>query len=820
MGIVAPKETDVLELGHEQGASTALAPTLFITVYDWDDLIVSKNTSLSLNVTINLCLGILPCFLSIKGGLGKNGYVTVTNSGSIVCSTSIGCASVQFEHINLNCSGEWRQNSVIVLDGAVSTITDSTFSGCTSSRRGTALNVQNGAQLTVINSTFEMLCSFDCGGAISILQASASLLDSRFLLCSSTQGGGAIFISGVNSGLEVASTFFSNGSSQSDGGSIQAVEGAVVSIGSSSFENTFSLGSGGAIRSTGGQLSVSDTLFFNISAVLGGGGICANGISQQVLVQGSLFRHCGARGQGGGIQIFDGATLYVNNSRFLEARSTGSGGGISSINAFLALSGSVFNRCSTQSGGGAIQASGTSSELSILRSVFMMCSANEDGGSILAFDGVDVRISNTDFQLSECGGLGGAISMAGASIKLHRSSFSNCTASSGGGIFVGSSQQIYDDLTNTIEISDSMFELCFSSAYGGAITVTDKSNRLSLAKSNFTACSSNAGGAVFVELAATSVEDCIFIRNSAFGGGGGALLWSGIEPPRIIQSTSLCPVQSPWMCCIQNSAVYGDCVASTYYSLSIHGIPTVQHPAFPGIPFNISVIKKDFYNQTIISDSSSIVEAISVVGEHLESNSQVALSGISVTHLVLGFAELNIIIRPTLSFLDAELESVAFISSPNIYIKGIDAENTNIEMQSNILPIALANGSNICPGGYVLQFDIAKSSSCDLCLEGTYSINPLAAVAGGQHPSCLPCPAGMLCTGGNRVQFLIGTWVIEENKYILIGCPQGHQLINTDIDGIFAYYAQTCYSCKQSQYILDSNNSMFACQNCPQGEIT
>uniref|UniRef100_A0A7S0MMX6 NEK6-subfamily protein kinase n=1 Tax=Cryptomonas curvata TaxID=233186 RepID=A0A7S0MMX6_9CRYP len=161
-----------------------------------------------------------------------------------------------------------------------------------------------------------------------------------------------------------------------------------------------------------------------------------------------------------------------------------------------------------------------------------------------------------------------------------------------------------------------------------------------------------------------------------------------------------------------------------------------------------------------------------------------------------------------------------------LYFSGLDSESLlNRQMRSDITVIILANGSNICPAGYVLDIekefheDSSRSGICLLCKAGTYSVSPLKGALSDENPSCLNCPVGGSCAlGGANVSFFLGTWVVDSGQYLLIACPSGYQLQNM-VDGLFSQDTQRCVLCSSSEYILNSNSSKFRCMKCPTGAI-
>jgi hypothetical protein len=69
------------------------------------------------------------------------------------------------------------------------------------------------------------------------------------------------------------------------------------------------------------------------------------------------------------------------------------------------------------------------------------------------------------------------------------------------------------------------------------------------------------------------------------------------------------------------------------------------------------------------------------------------------------------------------------------------------------------------------------------------------------------------------VIFSAGTWVVSSGIYLLVGCPKGHSLISSSNGVSFSQEAQRCSACDRTQYIINTNNSLFSCQPCPAGAV-
>ena len=262
------------------------------------------------------------------------------------------------------------------------------------------------------------------------------------------------------------------------------------------------------------------------------------------------------------------------------------------------------------------------------------------------------------------------------------------------------------------------------------------------------------------------------------------------------------------MCIYQNDAAYGKCFASSYKHLNVSGLPTHEFPAYAGIAFPVTVQKLDFYNQTIITDSRSVLQI------QFLSNGSGSTPGNSVASLHSGQTTLSVIVKPLITFSQGNAGLVLDVV-PSIYITGIDSQADRISaMVSGAFNIVLAENEKICPAGFILAFDELaitklKFGYCSKCGPGTYSVSALARF-------CFNCPVKSFCEGGDSVKFSLGDWTIMNGMYRLVGCPDGYQLVNS-INGLFSHDLQQCIPCSPDQYILNSNNSNYTCQTCPVG---
>jgi hypothetical protein len=274
-------------------------------------------------------------------------------------------------------------------------------------------------------------------------------------------------------------------------------------------------------------------------------------------------------------------------------------------------------------------------------------------------------------------------------------------------------------------------------------------------------------------------------------------------------------------CCQDNTALYGACLASTANELLIFSVPSL---AFPGLPMQLTVFKKDVFNQTITAYSSTLLQIEASTGD-ITLASKAELSDVAVFKLTKGTVPIHMAVAAKYSYVNAEKSVTRLIGGTFIVLTGIDTGNLN-SLHSVNLPINFSGCFAACPLGYVLDLSpssaapVAFTGTCIFCTAGTYLLSPLVGQAANQiNPLCLECPTAALCSGGNKVKFLIGQWEARAGMFVLISCPPGHSLKNT-AGSAFSQAAQNCVACKGgTDYILSPNRSDFECQRCPVGAV-
>jgi hypothetical protein len=173
-----------------------------------------------LPVRLDLCTGILPCALLIKG-IGPGAMHRLGN-GSIACLASTGCEFLTLDSVHFQCSSVCSQGSLLEFGGGSRLIvTNSSFEDCSSSSDGATIQLYGTSQGVVTKSTFARAASSGQGGVLSVVSGSISISDSSFSNSSASGGGGCMRISGPGAIAQISNTNFSLCSAHDDGGGIR-----------------------------------------------------------------------------------------------------------------------------------------------------------------------------------------------------------------------------------------------------------------------------------------------------------------------------------------------------------------------------------------------------------------------------------------------------------------------------------------------------------------------------------------------------------------------------------------------------------------------
>ena len=839
-------------------------PADYLNLYDWDH--IALNDSAQLSTPISLCVGLYPCVLSVNGfGVGS---IELGANGSITCLSSVGCSSVRFESLDFLCT-DHNFNTKMKFQGSQLYLYNSKFNTCSSSADGSILFAYDMAVVTIASCSFQNVATTGYGGVMKVAGSDISISSSNFTNCSSGDGGGAIW----------ATAYLCTGS--------EDTLNTVLRIENSAFFSCSSPSSGGSIlltsdSSSSNQVSANivSTKFEECSATLYGGALNGIGASVTITVFGSEFIHCRSRESGGAISMQSQARLQVLKSVFRENEAEGLGGGaIHSNDAFVTLIGLTgIGNIAPAGGGGVIfweqkqdpiialwcpQGTwGNTARSCFSHSCQLACNLCPSGtfqssSGIVGVEGCLACLPGTFSNLSgrsECYPCpaGTYLTAAGAVSEdscancplgtFSLSSSSSCSTCPAGTYTNTSGSSVCSACPSVPGAAGNLPALCYSSSpvrgsKDSKTEIPDHCYSRDLHSWSF-GRESIAGGKrlqrdhrtfepAYLKSVERPCDSPVNIKSSV----------SDIDPQLKIENRRLmsgrseialdCSSQSNPLCdlfCgLGNSALYGSCMASDYNSFFISRSSQDSAFAYAGLPVSFTAAKKDAYNQTILSDSTSVVqvESISV----MFSIPSFSLVGESVFNMRNGVIQMSIIIKPFFSNVSFRKQVASLTEQPSFVLVAADSQSTiNSKLQSEAFRVSIYQGERVCLPGYVLTLDdrtnIKGPGVCVFCKAGTYSLNPLAPSpgTGSLVPSCLNCPIGGNCIqGGSSVTFLVGEWESTGSLYILKSCPIGYRLINSTGGtsfGTFAHDLQQCVACLPGQYIIPNSD---ICQKCPSG---
>ena len=818
----------------------------YLEIYDWDQIILEQPANLSLK--LDLCLGIFPCAININGQ-GPAPILAIT-TGYISCLASAGCSMVQLDSVSIACSSAVGANPVLTLQGAFLALYNVNISGCSSVTNGGFIFSYDMATVLMSACLFQNMHTLGYGSVLMAAGSEVTIEESVFINCSSDSGGGALW----------ATVYICTGS--------QYMAQTNVHINSSSFISCSSPGSGGSILVTSDAsisnkvfVAIQSSIFQQCSAGSLGGAVLVTGQLATVNVQSSTFVECYAA-VGGAFAVEELGRARIFQSSFVANKAAGLGGGaIYSNDADTVLVGLACEaNLAPAGGGGAILWDSTEPPI-----IAVWCSEGSWGQPYPDMTAQPcIKCAAGTYQSGV--GMLGKVSCSACPAGTYSETFgmSSCSSCPAGkfatGIGANNSGTCTDCAIGNFSLSPATSCLVcapgtFSNITGasacfqcptvatarplwcnGVVTLREFDRPpTSVESSSWTSWKSERIGRprILKKESARRGKSHPETTSSESTNVACGVQWTrnGIHPkrrgvrPSIYRSSKraleaqLSASGSSGWCGSKNNAAYGKCIASAYKWLDVVA-PSI--PIYPGIPFSIVVHKMDAYNQTISTDSDSVLQ---VYPSSSSGSSHLTLLGPIIVRMQAGVAEFTIDVKPAFVRVDAQLGLAVPSGAPTIFFQGLDSSEVDASstMTSPDYAIDMRSGDQVCPPGYVLKLDSpvgsARSGVCSFCSEGTYSINPLFGGSNTSNPSCVPCPLqalqnGDCAHGGGDVNFTLGTWEVSDGVYKLVGCPAGYQLINS-VDGLFSNQIQQCSRCGASEYILDSSNASYSCQPCP-----
>ena len=317
---------------------TAIRNSDFLNVFDWDVIVIADST-ISLSSTINLCVGLVPCFLFIRGS--KNSYIARSKGSSFTCFASSGCTGLYFSSISFVCDSSASSQSFAIIKGSKISMLDISIQGCSADADGAIIHAMDDSLVSFQSSKVQNIHSNGFGGVIFAVSSTVIVVESYFYNCTSDLGGGAIYVSEANESRD-------------------RIISASLKIASSIFQGCQTLGNGGAVlgflatQPTNTRFNINATSFLKCQASQGGA-LQLIGPSLITEVSESSFRQCKAKTMGGAVSVGQASEFSVTSSIFQNNTAVGQGGGAIRLhNSKFLVWDTLFQGNNAPNGGGGV----------------------------------------------------------------------------------------------------------------------------------------------------------------------------------------------------------------------------------------------------------------------------------------------------------------------------------------------------------------------------------------------------------------------------------------------------------------------------------
>ena len=539
---------------------------------------------------------------------------------------------------------------------------------------------------------------------------------------------------------------------------------AILSINGCNFaRNSASSSAYSGIYALASTLSIENSDFSSQTSKETGGFISAIG-SSSVTINSTSFSQ-GYSQKGGAIYI-DSSTLLIDSCSFTQNTGYISGGGVYATNTQVTILNSTFN-----------------SGLSLL-------------GDAIFMDSQSLTIKNSQFKGSQSVG-----EISKSSVYVLSSSYigiTNCSFTSPLNVV----SALISESSQHVLISDSVFENIVGAPQGAiSCTGNNTSGSVQITRTRFISNHSKGnGGALSIEDLSLVMEDCAVQGNSAEVDGGGMMLitpncktcYFNITRTNItnnqcngegggIKWEDYRPNIEDTVIIKGNTATYGGNLASSpcsikppFARLLSESPDFIIFDAVPGQNYSgvLNISLYDTYGKIVATDYSSIL----IIGASA-SYPDLTLKGNTSFTAVQGVFSIS-------SFLPAGLpgSSHQFLASTSSIPSGV-ANDKSVYSGTAMIEIYLRN----CTYG-----EKYSTTSCIPCPPGSFLIEP--------DYSCIVCPDGANCPGGNAIFPMPGYWRSTNLSQIIYPCAVAGACLGsttaTDYSGTCStgYYGVVCNS--------------------------
>ncbi|WP_295617798.1 Ig-like domain repeat protein [uncultured Methanobrevibacter sp.] len=438
-------------------------------------------------------------------GSSKGGTLLITGDNAVIDKANISGSKVSGEHYT---GDKALQGGAISLSGNNCNITNSVFTNCSVDFDGDDAS----------------------GGALYIWGNFTNIINCNFTNNSATEDCGAIFIEGHDCSLN--NTVFLNNIAHNDGGAIEwnGNNGKIYNMtaDNNSADSAHGSSKGGTLVVTGSNM-IMDGLKITNSYVDG---------------------DSSARNVQGGAIFLTGNNTNITNSVFEDCHIDYSGENASGGALYILGNNSKVENCNftgnvAHKDGGAIYVSG--SDVAVIDSNFIENFASESGGAIFLIDNKNSQINGSTFKTNVALLNGGAINFyAGAEDGLVSSCefIDNSVWGAGGSVYWEGTRGIveYSNFTGSRAlgavsdpntgrggsviwlgdrgtIRECVFNDSQSTKEGSALYILGENDNVYY--SNFTHCSSNTSGTVYIRGGYATIGNCYMNNNTVKENGGG-----------------------------------------------------------------------------------------------------------------------------------------------------------------------------------------------------------------------------------------------------------------------------------------------------------
>ena len=528
--------------------------------------------------------------------------------------------------------------------------------------------------------------------------------------------------------------------------------------------------------------------FVNNSAKIFGGAIYIGEDHDSLTFNKITARGCSADG-GGGLYFSRFTSNITISSSVFESNYANSGAGIMCLADSLTIESTQIEYNVAVDAYGGIYVAYAENYMTISRSVVSHNKAGSMSGGLSISQSNNITVEYCSFEDNHVtDGSGGAVATSMTQfLQVRSSNFSHNSATSNGGAWLSQSQCSNISFIDTVWNSN-------TAAEGGALYIMN-SFSIALHDSEFTANEATAESGSAINLQSSSV----LIRKNTFdenwAAWGGTVFWehaSGMHEPEGLRSPDNTFLDS-------NYATYGrNWATEAHHTRLLDDSDLIQVVDYGTFAPKVEVIMEDWYNQVVLTDSSTLV-TVSVPTSEVAScyGQQGFISGTSTVAFSNG----------TASFLYLEP-----LCAPN-HTLGLVATSS---LSSIISFSAFEFGFRSCIRG-----EYYAERICNPCEAGTFSfVDPVERSLSDLSKSavCEVCPSQASQCYMDIIELKPGYWRSNDVSTNILECPWHIESCrggrsSGDASCGQGYRGPVCAVCEDGYHFISSSRTCEPCEN-------